>query len=85
MTCRELNDFISDYLSGVLLPSERAQFDQHLAVCPPCRRYLESYRLTIRAAKAAFTDPDKPVTDEVPAELVEAILAARRRRRHGLD
>ncbi len=81
MTCRELNDFISDYLSGELIPSKGAEFDEHLVACPPCRRYLESYRLTIRAAKAAFTDPDKPVTDEVPAELVEAILEARRPRR----
>jgi anti-sigma factor RsiW len=85
MTCRELNDFISDYLSDDLAPGERSEFDKHLVKCQSCGRYLETYRLTIRAAKAAFTNPNEPVPYEAPAELVAAILAARRRTRQNLE
>lgn len=79
MTCRELTDFIGECLSGDLSPDERREFDKHLATCIPCQRYLDGYRLTIRAAKAAFANEDDRVPDEVPHELVEAILAARAR------
>src|SRR5438128_4830644 len=44
MTCRELIEFLIDYLDGTLAPQERERFDAHLAVCPACVRYLDSYR-----------------------------------------
>jgi hypothetical protein len=39
--------------------------------------YLESYRETIRLGREAC-EPDGPLPEEVPEELVEAILASRR-------
>jgi anti-sigma factor RsiW len=75
MTCRELIEFLIDYLDGTLAPQERERFDAHLAVCAPCKRYLDSYRKTIRLAKSAVATMDVP---RIPEELVHAILASRR-------
>ncbi len=79
MTCRELVNFLMDYLSGELPTDERALFDEHLGSCPECVAYLKSYEETLRLGRAAFSRLDEPVPDEVPDELVTAILAARRR------
>lgn len=76
LTCREMADFLDDYLSGDLASAMRVVFDEHLAECPDCVMYLQTYEATIRLARDAVgTDPVPPT---VPAELVQAILAARR-------
>jgi anti-sigma factor RsiW len=78
VTCRELADFLADYLSGELEPEARDAFDGHLAHCPSCVNYLNTYRDTVTLARGAMTSPDDPVSDDVPEDLVKAILAARR-------
>jgi anti-sigma factor RsiW len=79
MTCRELVEFLSAYLAGELAREERGRFEEHLAVCPECARYLRSYEETIALARGAFAHPDDPVPADVPEELVRAVLAARRK------
>ena len=79
MTCREVIDFLMEYLSGELSAGEGAAFEQHLAECPDCATYLKSYEETIKLGKAVFADPEAPVPQDVPEELVQAILASRRR------
>lgn len=73
ITCRELIEFLLEYRNGELTPQQRAVFDEHLAVCPPCVAYLDTYEKTIEMTKAAYSCPDH---GEVPEELVQAILAA---------
>ena len=80
MTCRELTDFIVDYLEHGLAAAERAQFERHLADCGDCAAYLRTYEETIRLGKAVCRDDHDAVDDDVPEELVQAILAATRRR-----
>ena len=80
MTCRELTEFLSDYLSGELPGPQRATFEEHLAGCVDCRRYLASYETTIRMGQAAMRRSDEAVPAEVPEGLVHAILAARKPR-----
>ena len=79
MTCRELVDFLADYVADELPGSERPLFDAHLAGCPECVSYLDGYRATIRLGKGAFARPGDPVPATVPEKLVQAILAARRK------
>jgi anti-sigma factor RsiW len=79
LTCREVADFLMAYDDGELSPSERAAFDTHLAECPDCVAYLKSYRATVALGKQAFADESAAADEEVPEELVQAILAARRR------
>jgi len=73
LPCTEIIGFLADYLDGELPPDRRSEFDRHLAVCPSCVAYLESYKETIRMAKGS----ELPV-EEVPEELIKAILAATR-------
>ncbi len=75
--CREFVEFLDDYLSRTLPPDQRAAFDAHLAVCPPCVNYIKSYQEAIRLGRAALPDSDEPVPEEIPEDLVRAIVAAR--------
>jgi anti-sigma factor RsiW len=79
LTCRELAAFVMDYLDGALPAAERAAFEAHLAECPECVVYLRSYRDTVRLAKTHGV-PDDARAADMPEDLVDAILAARRRR-----
>jgi anti-sigma factor RsiW len=79
MTCRELADFLMDYLNEDLPDDVRAAFDRHLALCPNCVAYVETYRTTIELGRRAFADDEADAGTEVPDELVRAILAARDR------
>jgi anti-sigma factor RsiW len=78
VTCREFADFIADYLTGDLPPATRAAFDQHLQACENCVVYLQNYRAVLRVGKLAFEDEQAPVPAEVPYDLVQAILEARK-------
>jgi len=79
MTCRELADFLMDYLNEDLPDDVRAAFDRHLALCPNCVAYVKTYRTTIEIGRRAFADDEADAGTEVPDELVRAILAARER------
>ena len=43
MTCREIADFLLAYLDGELSAGWRRAFEAHLAECPQCVDYIESY------------------------------------------
>ena len=77
LTCREMANFLADYLDGSLSPAERHLVGKHLADCPECIAYLRSYAETIRLARQ--TREDDSLSDTIPDELVRAILAARHR------
>lgn len=77
MTCRELSDFLDAYLDGELDSSVREVFECHLAACPPCIHYLDSYRETIDLCRDSFAG--ESLEGPPPEELVRAILEAKRR------
>ena len=70
MVCREVIAFLDEYVDDRIDGNRRADFDRHLAVCDSCVAYLGSYRETIRMARAA-----SPAIEDVPPELITAILA----------
>jgi anti-sigma factor RsiW len=78
MTCRELADFIADYLAGEIPDETRRQFEDHLTRCPNCVNYLASYKTTVELGRRAFDDEDAAVPPEVPEDLVRAIIDARK-------
>lgn len=47
IVCCDLVELVTDYLEGALPGPRRERFEAHLAVCPPCREYLEQIRRTI--------------------------------------
>lgn len=46
--CRELVEFITDYLDDALPSDRRMRFEEHLAFCGSCAAYVEQFRQTIR-------------------------------------
>lgn len=78
LTCRQLIDFLDDYVEGTQPADVRASFEAHLGVCKSCRDYLATYRDTIRMASST-ADADA-TTSGAPADLVRAILKARQPR-----
>lgn len=78
MTCKELIDFLMDYVDGELPAGEARRFDQHLDACPQCAAYLASYRETVRLGKMICHPEEGELPPDIPEDLVEAILAARR-------
>lgn len=78
MTCRELADFLMAYLDGELPARQHQVFEEHTGLCPPCKNYLDTYKETVQLGKSLCRDPEGPVPEDVPEELVRAILSARR-------
>ena len=77
MTCREFVEFLWRYTEDDLTPTEQVTFDDHLARCPHCVKYLHSYQETIHIGKVALAPSEETALADVPDELIKAILAAR--------
>jgi anti-sigma factor RsiW len=76
MKCRELAEFLMDYVGDELSQESRAQFEFHLSKCTNCAAYLIQYQVTIKAGKIACDE----MSDEmmlIPDDLVKAVLAAK--------
>ena len=76
LTCREFVAFLDDYISNTQPSDVRGEFERHLAECPPCVEYLETYCETIRLTG---TLAHRELQQPVPEELIEAVVAARRK------
>lgn len=80
VTCRELVEFLDDYLAGRLPPERVRAFNEHLSLCPACVAYMKTYEAAGELAREALgSAPDAPPPEEIPEGLVQAILAARRK------
>lgn len=79
-TCKKvILDLLIDYEDGTMTPEDRADFERHIDMCPPCVRFLTTYRATGKALKLL-----KP--EEIPPDLAQSVLAfvrARTRRETG--
>jgi anti-sigma factor (TIGR02949 family) len=66
MSCKELVELVTDYLDGAMPDDDRARFEAHLALCPPCVEYLAQIESTIRAVGASWHDvQDTPQVAEL--------------------
>lgn len=77
ITCRQLIEFIADYLDGSLPPVERHEFDRHLRVCPSCVAYLASYQRTIELGRSMLSPTEESASKFVPEGVIEAMRLAR--------
>jgi len=79
ITCVEFEEFIIDYLEGTLSQTDQLKFEKHIRFCRECREYLTAYQHSIELGRIAFKLPDDPVPEDVPEDLVKAILEVTRR------
>ena len=77
MNCRECIEFLLDYFAGELPPDTLALFREHMAQCPPCVAYLESYERTVKLVRGACRHCEGAAPAEVPEDLILAILSVR--------
>ena len=78
INCRAFESYVQEFLDETLPENQLRVFRLHLRVCPECRIYLAAYRTTVELGKAVFAvEDDLPVPEQVPADLIRAILAAR--------
>jgi len=52
-------------------------FRWHLSICRECREYLEAYKRTIEIGQAALGPADESVPEDIPEDLVRAVLESR--------
>jgi anti-sigma factor RsiW len=68
MSCKSLvMEALYDFEEGTMPARERAEFERHLQACPPCVRFLDSYRATGRTLRAL-----RP--REVPSTLARTVF-----------
>jgi anti-sigma factor RsiW len=79
ITCEEVVSFLLGYLSRDLAAEKARDFERHLAICPSCVAYLETYRRAVDLGKAVMTAPLPEAPTELGEDLTAAILAARPR------
>ncbi len=76
ITCKELIEFLANYIDGTLAAPARHEFERHLGVCPSCVAYLDSYKKTIALGRAAMAPTDDAAA--IPDRLAQAIRNARK-------
>jgi hypothetical protein len=52
-------------------------FEWHQRLCRECREYLAAYQRTVELGQAAFSEPGDKLPDDVPEDLIKAILKSR--------
>ncbi|MDQ5820099.1 MAG: zf-HC2 domain-containing protein [Actinomycetota bacterium] len=67
--CREIVELVTDYLEGSMPAERRLGFEEHVAICPPCRNYFDQFRHTVELGK-------KIEEDELPANVRYALVEA---------
>ena len=74
ITCVSGVELLMEYLEGELPADVRAAVDAHVAGCPRCEAFIESYLKAPRALRDA-------TAIEMPADLEASLLAALRSHR----
>jgi len=70
MKCRELAELLVDYVAGELTPELTEHIKEHLCLCPPCVRFVETYEVTIKMTRRL---PMVAVPPELMKRLREAL------------
>ena len=77
MTCRDVADFLMDYLAGELPAATRDIFERHLRECPECREYLALYQTAVAMGRRAFAvENATAAVVDIPEKLVIAVVSS---------
>ena len=78
LTCKQFDNFMLDFLEQDLPLKQKLGCWMHLKMCRDCSKYIRQYQKTIALGKQAFEEPNDPVPESVPEDLIRAALAHRR-------
>ena len=76
--CRKAAGLLLDYIEGSLNPDLRDRLRKHFEDCPPCLRFIESYKRTATLCK-------ETLMKEAPAEMGDRLTAFLRQQCKGSD
>ena len=76
LTCRQVEQFLLDYIEGQVSLWTWCKFRYHLLLCDDCRQYLQDYRNTVALGRHIFANLDDEAFGKVPDEILAAILKA---------
>lgn len=79
ITCEEFEEFILAYLENDLSATQKFVFEMHLKVCRECREFLAAYQSAMTLTKGALEEETKFDTQDVPEDLIQAVLAAQKK------
>jgi Putative zinc-finger len=74
VTCLEVVEHVTDYLEDELAPEAVEVLEQHVNLCLGCESYIEQMRIAIETV-------GRGRERDVPADTMDRLLAAFRRRR----
>ena len=66
ISCQQLIEFCLDYLEGALPEHEQVGFRRHLARCPDCVTFFETYQKTPELSREALAT-------QIPASVRESV------------
>jgi anti-sigma factor RsiW len=69
LSCQQIVELVTQYLEGGMPAERRLGFEEHIAICPPCRNYFGQFRRTIQLGKQIRED-------ELPADVRAALVDA---------
>jgi anti-sigma factor RsiW len=78
ISCAEFEGFILAYLDDALPRRQKIVFEMHLRACRECRDYLKAYRASMTLAAESLGDVSDFEPEDVPEDLIAAVLAARK-------
>ena len=74
MNCRDMAEYLSDYVDGDLDESIRKVIDSHGGECPPCRAFVRTLRRTVELVRA---NPREPLPPALRQALCDALRKTR--------
>ena len=74
ISCHQLIEFCFDYLDGALPQDEQSRFRRHLAQCPDCVTFFETYQKTPELSREALSA-------QIPVSVREAVRSFLQSRR----
>jgi anti-sigma factor RsiW len=73
VSCKSLvMEALYDFEEGTMPTPERAELERHLQACPPCVRFLDSYRATGRTLRTLKPRDIPPTLARTVFEFVKA-------------
>jgi putative zinc finger protein len=66
-SCKQITDWVYDYLSDNLNRDLKRDFQQHLKICPDCVHFLNTYKKTVAVTGTVHAE-------EIPAKVKANIL-----------
>ena len=69
LSCAQVVQLVTDYVEGELDSADRLSFEEHVAICPPCRGFLAQMRMTRHVVGSV---PVEPLSPSLEQALVDA-------------